>query len=234
MALREWTRSGYRQLTDREIKKEIMLRLGLDPNSPLDSKKYKKIYDVYALRTKNYSKLVNVQNAIRPNESLLRTLRRQNSNIELTAEQSGILSTPAQNLKQFNKRIATNDKRLINLGIEQLEKIFEGLLTKNTRGYAAQYAEFKTEEIVITDLINEDGEIIGEYNITRGEQVPPKLPTGVKASTYNLRIPRSDLTIEEVKSFLESLAYDLHNWQDERMSANSSIINNKRRKEIGS
>lgn len=234
MALRGWTNDGYRQLNKRDIKSEIMRRLGLDPESELDSKQYKKIYDVYALRTKNYSNLLNIEEKIRPNESLLRTLRRQQAGVNLTAEQRGILSTPAQNLKKFKERVDSNSEKLVNFGIENLERQYEGLLTKNTRGYAEQYEKFITEEIVITNLVNEDGEIIGEYNITKGEIPPPEkeLPLGVKTITDTIRVPRSDLTIAEVKDFLESLADDLHEWQDKRMSANSSVFKN--RKQIGS
>lgn len=234
MALRKWTNTGYKQLTDREIKAEIMRRWGLDPKSAADQKTYKRRYDVYALQTRNYAKLQALEERPRANESLLRTLRRQQAGIALTAEQEGILATTSQNAQQFARRVERGDQKLIDAGILNLERQFDAFLTKNTRGYAKQYEEFRTREVTTVAIVDEDGQILATYNITEGEAPPANLPDGARIETTTTREIRTDQTVEEVKAFLESLADDLHSWQKSRMEGNRAVYNGKNRRSVGS
>lgn len=224
MALRKWTKNGVRQLTDREIKAEIMTRLGLDPHSVADNKTYKRMYDVQRLRTVNYSRQQMLETPIRANENWLQTLRRQQSEAPLTAQQAGILSTSSQNTQAYVRRIERGDQRITDQGILNLERQFNGLLTKNTLGLEKQYEEFRTKEVTTQNLVDENGEIIATYNLSEGEAPPANLPAGAVLDTpLTERVLRTDQSIQEVKEYLETLADALHTWQDSRLQGNRAI-----------
>ena len=224
MALRKWTKSGVRQMTDREIKAEIMNRLGLDPNSVADNKTYKRMYDVQRLRTVNYNRQQMLETPIRANENWLQTLRRQQSGAPLTAVQEGILTTSSQNTQAYLSRIERGDQRIADQGILNLERQYNGLLTKNTLGLEKQYEDFRTKEVTTQNLVNEDGEVIARYNLSEGEAPPANLPDGAVLDTpHTERVIRTDQTIEEVKEFLKTLADALHTWQNSRMQGNRAL-----------
>lgn len=235
MALRKWTKDGLRQLTDREIKAEIMNRLGLDPKSKEDQAYYKRQYDLQRLRTVNYSRQQILENPIRANENWLRTLRRQQAGIDLTAQQAGILSTPTQNTRQYAARIERGDPKITEAGILNLERQYEGFLTQNTRGYAGQYEEFRTREVTTQNLVDQDKQIIATFNLSEGEAPPAQLPEGTQLENPTTeRVLRTDQSIQEVKEFLESLADDLHSWQQSRMAGNHAVYGSKSRRYVGS
>lgn len=234
MALRKLTKSGTRKLTDREIKAEIMNRLGLDPTSAADQAYYKRQYDLQRLKTVNYSRQQMLETPIRANENWLRTLRNQQAGAPLTAVQAGITATTSQNTQAYARRIERGDQRITDAGILNLERQFNGLLTKNTLGLEKQYEEFRTREETTQNLVNEDGEIIATYNLTAGESPPAKLPDGATLDTpHTERVVRTDQSIGEVKQFLETLADALHTWQNSRMQGNRAIYGGKR-KSVGS
>lgn len=263
MALRKWTKDGLRTLTDREIKAEIMNRLGLDPKSKQDQAYYKRQYDLQRLRTVNYSNQQSLETPIRANENWLSTLRRQQAGSELTAQQAGILSTTTQNTRQYAARIERGDPKITEAGILNLERQFNGFLTKNTRGYEKQYEEFRTYAITTQNLTDPaTGEIIATFDLSNG-QAPPEFTSvtrngetittlkfkGEVIGTYNtaagdvlptlekpvtVRELRTDQTIQDVKEYLESLADDLHRWQKSRMVGNRAIYRSKTRRSVGS
>lgn len=223
----------YRQLTDKEIKAEIMRYWGLDPKNREDQLTYKRRYDVYALRTKNYNKQQNLETPLRANEILLKTLRRQSMDIPLSAEQQNILSTSAQNSRVYAQRVERGDRSIQDQGILNLENTFNEFLTKNTRGYEERYREFRTKEVLIAYVIDNDGQVIASYNLTEGETIPDYyIEYNVETATE--RVLRTDQTIQEVKSFLESLADELHTWQKTQLKSNRAILTRAERKRIGS
>lgn len=240
MALRKWTKNGIRTLSDREIKAEIMNRLGLNPHSVADNKTYKRLYDVQRLRTVNYNRQQMLETPIRANENWLRTLRRQQSGEQLTAHQAGILSTSSQNTAAYARRIERGDQSITDQGILNLERQYHGLLTQNTLGLEKQYEEFRTEKVVVTqNLVDKHGEIIAIYTLSEGEAPPEQLPKGARLEPpFTERIIRKDQSIQDVKGFLESLADQLHAYQDARLGSNRGLYGkgslNKLRKKIGS
>lgn len=239
MALRKWTKSSARRLTDREIKAEIMARLGLDPKSAADNETYNKKYDVQRLRTVNYRRQQMLETPIRVNENWLRTLRNQQAGAPLTAQQAGILSTSSQNTKAYARRIERGDQRITDQGILNLERQFNGLLTKNTLGLEKQYEEFRTKEVTTQNLVDENGEIIATFNLSEGEAPPAELPAGAQLDTpHTERVLRTDQSIQEVKEFLETLADALHEYQDARLEGNRALYGrggrNAARKRVGS
>lgn len=240
MALRKLTKSGAGRLSDREIKAEIMTRLGLDPHSVADNITYKKKYDVVRLKTVNYSRQQMLETPIRPNENWLRTLRNQQAGAPLTAQQAGILSTSSQNTQAYARRIERGDQRITDQGILNLERQFNGLLTKNTLGLEKQYEEFRTKEVTTQNLVDENGEIIATYNLSDGEAPAANLPEGAVLDTpHTERVLRTDQSIQEVKEFLETLADALHEYQDARLEGNRALYRrggrkDRARKRIGS
>lgn len=264
MALRKWTKDGIKQLTNREIKAEIMNRLGLDPKSKEDQLYYKRQLNLQYLRAQNYSAQQYLKEPIAPNENWLSTLRREQAGIALTAQQAGIKATPAQNRKQYAARLERGDPKITEAGILNLERQFEGLLTKNTRGYERQYEEFRTREVTTQNLTDpKTGEIIASFDLSNGE-APPVFTTTINTkketiitltfkgniiANYNItagdtlpqleepitvREVRTDQSIQEVKEFLESLADDLHSWQESRMAGNRAVYGSKARRYVGS
>lgn len=225
-------------MSDREIKREIMNRLGLDPNNATDNKTYKRLYDVQRLRTVNYSRQQFLETPIRTNENWLQTLRRQQSEAPLTAQQEGILRTSSQNAAEYAARIERGDQAITQQGILNLELQFQGLLTKNTLGLEKQYDEFRTYERTIQYLTNSDGNIIAIYELSAGETPPATLPAGtILEPPYTQRITRTDQTVQEVKEFLETLADALHTYQDQKLAGNRALYRgskNIQRKRVGS
>lgn len=239
MALRKWTKDGLRQLTDREIKAEIMNRLGLDPKSKEDQAYYKRQLNLQYLKAQNYSTQQSLEVYVKSNENWLSTLRREQAGIELTAQQAGIKATPAQNRRQYAARIERGDQRITDQGILNLERQFYGLLTKNTLGLEKQYEDFRTMEVTTQNLVDENGEIIATYNLSEGEAPPTNLPAGaVLDNPHTERVLRTDQTIQEVKDFLEDLADQLHEYQDARLIGNRALYGrgngSGKRKSVGS
>lgn len=207
MALRKrLSQNQYRQLTDKEIKKEIMLILGLNPNDREDNRKYKRIYDVYRLRVKNYLNQQNLSSIdIRANESLLRTLRRQINNIELTAEQKNILSTPARNTTSYKNLIQS--KKIEDIRIKNIENLFYNFIHSGSRE-VLYYDKFYNKI-----YFDENGEVA--KNITSNFIYELK-----DNSTYN-----------DIKQWLYSEVDALHEWQKKTFQAYGG---RKTRKQIGS
>lgn len=224
MALRKWTKNGVSRLTDSQIKAEIMARLGLDSKSAADNKTYKKKYDVQRLRTVNYSHQQMLETPVRINENWLRTLRNQQAGAPLTAHQAGILSTSSQNTLAYLRRIERGDRRIRDAGIINLENQFKDMLDKVT-GYRDSYNNFIEGQRVTQNIVNKHGEVVQTLDITRGERPPKDLAKrGLLLEDPHIEyVDKDDITIKDAKDFLEGLADDLHEWQDERLESNRAV-----------
>lgn len=235
MALRKWNKSGVRQLTDREIKAEIMKRLGLDPRSAADQHTYKKQLNIEYLRAKAYSIQQGLETPVRPNENWLRRLTREQQDVPLTAEQIGILRTPAISTTRFVERLVRDDPKIEQAAIENLELQFKAFLEKNTYGYEKEYEEFKTREVTQAFLVNNDGEVVRIYNITEGEIPPAYVPIGLELE-YEVHRESRAVSYAELKAKLEELADDLHKKQEAKMEGNRAVYGYGRKayKRVGS
>lgn len=210
-----------RALTDKEIKREIMLNLGLDPKSSEDNKEYRRRYDIIRKRVKNYNNLTSTAEPISANEVLLRITRRQNEGEALTAEQQNILATPAINTNVYARRILNNQDEANKQGRIAFENIFANLLNAYRKG-RADYEEFLSAHTIFRYTNKSTGEIT-TFNI------PQNLPDTEYAIEKVI-----DVTPREVEAKLKEIAKTAHAIQNRVYNANKAYYNyNKRRAGYG-
>ena len=223
MALKRLQNGRVHEMTDREIKRNIMNRLGLDPKSAADQHTYKKQLNLQYLKAKNYSYLQELEKPAPANENWLLTIMREQNGAPLTAQQAAIKATTSQNTQAFIKRIVAESPALTDTAIQNLEAQFDGFLNKNSYGHKERYEEFRTREVQTAFLVDDNGEIVAEYNLTAGEQLPNYIPQGLTAEIHTRRELRTDQSYSEVKAYLESLADELHKIQDSKIAANGAL-----------
>lgn len=237
MALKRLQNGRVHEMTDREIKRNIMNRLGLDPKSAADQHTYKKLLNLQYLKAKDYSYLQELEKPVRANENWLLTIMREQNGVPLTAQQAAIKAMTSQNTQAFIKRIAKGSAKLNNIAIQNLEAQFDAFLNRNTHGYKERYEEFRSREIQTAYLVDSEGEIVAEYDLTAGEQLPNYIPQGLTKEYHTRRELRTDQSYAEIKAFLEGLAKELHDYQDSQIAANGALHHGstrQKRKQVGS
>lgn len=227
MAIRKYDpeTNTYKELTDREIKKEIMKTLGLDPENPDDQKIYRRQYDVLRKRVKNYSSTTGIKTPIRVNELFLRIQQRKLSDKELTAQQQNIINTTSINTGTFSQRAESNPDPIRRQGIANLEREFSGLLNKYTKGRNEYYAWLETPvKRQYIDIIT--GEVL-----KRSQLKGKKKNIDYMVETFT---NRDIATPQQVKAKLISIADELHSEQNKLLEAykNNKKLYKKLRSEL--
>lgn len=196
------------QLSNKEIKAGIFKLLGLDPNNPADQLRYKREYNVFYLRVRNYNALQELEEPKLANETFLRMLEYQARNQELPNYIKQILQTPAQtfttskNVQGFSSRLSTN--RAIKIQVDNEEAIFKRLLDTNP-SLKRRYNEWKY------GFSGENGWVL-YADKTTGELIGSSIILSLDPSTYETIY---DITLQEVRDFLTLLADDLHARQEQ-------------------
>lgn len=206
-----------RQLTDREIKKEIMLNLGLDPSNSIDQREYRRRYDIIRKRVKNYNNLTNTADPVSANEVFLRITRRQNEGEALTAEQQNILATPAINTNVYARRITNNQDEANNQARQAYEKIFANLLNSYRKG-RADYEDFLNQNTIYRYINKSTGEIL-TFN------TPQNLPESEFIIEKIINI-----TGREAEAKLKEIARTAHAIQNKVYNANKAYYGYNRRR----
>lgn len=223
MAIKIKDNNQYRNLTDKEIKKETMLLLGLDPANPDDQKIYRRNYDIIRKRVKNYNTLLeNKDNQLKANEVFLRIQRRKLAGQELTAEQQNILNTSSTNTGTYKKRIELNPELKLQSAFRNLENQYKGLLEKSS--YVKEEYNKWLNKIISLKYIN----------ITTGEYITKSEALKLKKTEYFIEevTRRERITVSELKNKLNSLAASLHAKQEKEYQKNKAKYHYNR-KEVG-
>ena len=206
MAIRQYDpeTNTYKIMTNAQIKKSIMRRLGLDPENSEDQKTYRRQYDILRKRVKNYETATASTEPIKVNELFLRTLQRKQSGKELTAQQQNILNSPAVNTGTYLRRLEANTDLKRQIGISNLEREFKGFLEKYPNG-RKQYEVWR-DSIAAVKYFDP---------ITKNKDYLIQTFTNLESAT-----------VEEVKNKLSQLAAELHNEQEKLYKAYKSNKNN--------
>lgn len=190
------------QLSDKELKNSIFKFLGLDPDNPADQLKYKRDYNVFYLRVRNYNTLINPADPVKANEALFRILEYNAIGKEVPQYLQTILTTPAQSGKAFKARASVQPSLNI-YAINAVERDFAGLfrdVPELKERYEKWKYGFNTKNgldyggwVIYVD--KQTGEVISK---AEAEQRSP--------STYIVEYSK---TVEEVKKYLNGLAKNL-------------------------
>lgn len=219
MAIRQYDpeTNTYKIMTNAQIKKSIMRRLGLDPENSEDQKTYRRQYDILRKRVKNYETATASTEPIKVNELFLRTLQRKQSGKELTAQQQNILNSPAVNTGTYLRRLEANTDLKRQIGISNLEREFKGFLEKYPNG-RKQYEVWRDSIAAVKYFDPITGEVLTANQI--------KGKTKNKDYLIQTFTNLESATVEEVKNKLSQLAAELHNEQEKLYKAYKSNKNN--------